>query len=179
MTLSIFLILLNLSLFGQSYFTEIQSRWSDRFDQWELSGMYFEEPFTISIDLTWPLQNNWEEWRISGLDLDGYIRSKWRGDPSMWEVRFDDRIVTIQLRSGIGNPEWEIREDGDRQVIRPRSAGNGNEWYIPRRRNDWLMYTEYVDDPRVWLIEDYLDEEHSITFRIALVFIALWQSIPK
>ena len=41
------------------------------------------------------------------------------------------------------------------------------------------MYTEYLNDPRDWIIEDSLSNEISIQMKIMMIFIVMYHSTPK
>ncbi len=167
------------SLSSQSYFSEVHTVWDDRFDEWEIIGFEEDDEFVIQLNLIWPLQNNWNEWRIQGGDIEGSIKTKWRGDPSQWEIRAGNELVIIvqQYRGDVNR--WEVRNGDQRYLLSTVWNNDANNWHTPRNKTAWSMKTEFRDDPRDWIIEDYMIDSVPKITRLALIFIALWQSIPK
>ena len=166
--------------FSQVFFTEVHSRWNDRFDEWEVFGSTVDdEEFVVQFDLVWPLQRNWEEWRIGGDLFEGSIRAKWPGDPGQWEMRINGDIIMInQLNRNDGN-RWEIRNGTSRELLQTQWFNNPTQWFFPRHREQWVQYMEREGDPRDWIIEDYLEEITDPGTRLAAIFIIIWQTIPK
>ena len=165
--------------FGQMYFTEVHSRWDDRYNEWEILGMADEEELMIRVSLIWPLKNNWEEWRIDGDSVSGTIKTKWRGDLSQWELRTRNEIIMVSQDDRDDVNRWEIREGTYSEILSTLYYNNSNVWHVPQRRDNWLMSTEFNNDSRDWRVEDYMENKSSVAFRLAMIFIALWQSIPK
>jgi len=167
-------------MIGQGYFVGVSSTWDDRLDEWELEVEDEDaQSAVIYISQLWPLRNNWEEWRIEGELLEGNIKTKWRGDISQWELRTAKSVVLIsQLSRGDLN-RWELREGSQRVTVSTKYYDNPNEWVVKGSKDAWAMWTTNVNDPRDWYIEDYIDGEYSLALRTGLVFISLWQSIPK
>lgn len=165
-------------LTAQIQYTEVHSIWDDRLGEWEVIGIENGEEIVIKIVLKWPLQNHWEEWRIESDHINGTIKTKWRNDLSRWELRDENSIIYMnQVHRGDVN-RWEIREGVKRLYVVTRFYNNANEWILPRSEN-WIMSTEYKNDTRDWLIDDFLEESYSPSFKLAMIFISLWQSIPK
>ena len=163
----------------QFYLTEVHSRWNDRFDEWEILTEDGSSQSVYYLSLSWPLQRNWEEWRLEGEDLQAIIRTKWRGDLSTWEVRSNDEIIVIKQVYRNDPGQWEIRSGDTREIISTQWPGNPSQWHMPRRRGEWVMAMDREFDPRDWIIEDYLENTLSPLVRLSAVFITLWQTIPK
>ena len=176
----IILLFLLYPLHGQIQFTNLNSVWDNRLDEWIITGYDVEEEVVeFQLSLTWPLRNNWDEWRISGDSYTATIRQKWRGNDSHWELRNSSEIVQIR-QTFRGDPsQWDILSGGKRVSLSTLYRNNANDWVIARNQQDWHMYSEYIDDPRDWLIEDYSFDELTDSMRMAMIFISLWQSIPK
>ena len=169
-----------LSMHAQVYLTKVNSVWDDRMTEWEIHGVdTSENEVRYSLSLTWPLKRDWAEWSISGEDFTARIRPKWTGDYSNWELRTNLGIISMRQRFSGDLTQWSISQGNRRIVLKTRYRQNANDWIVERNPDLWYMYTEYVDDPRDWLIEDFAEEELSLSLRMAMVFISLWQSIPK
>ncbi len=169
------------SMSGQFFFTEVHSVWDDRLDEWEILAIdeAENEEVVIRLSMIWPLSQNWNEWRIDSDQINGTMKTKWRDDPSQWELRTDSSVVTIRQVNRYDPGRWEVREGNSRVLLSTRYRGVGNEWIIPRQIDQWYMYAEFPNDVRDWIIEDYLDHRFSAVFRLSLIFIALWQTLPK
>ena len=174
--------LLSSSLYGQ-WLTGIHSQFNDSFVDWTI--------YTADEDVEGELrlryrnfgslgQDDWREWDYQVDDLPGSIRQKWRDRLDEWELRSDNRIVTARTRFPRDFSQWRIT-DGDRVfILRPRSHFGGNEWIVDADDLGYfLIYPEFSNDPRDWIIEDQLEAEVSFQAKMMMLFLALFQSIPK
>lgn len=161
------------------FFTEAHSRWNDRFDEWEILASLNDEEVVIHLDLVWPLQRNWEEWRIKSELFQGSIRTKWRGDISQWEMRINGDIILIRQLNRNDLNRWEISNGSSREILQTQWFNNPNQWHLPRRKGAWIQFMDRENDPRDWIIEDYLEENTDPAIRLAAIFIVIWQTIPK
>jgi len=166
--------------YGQSTFMEIHSTWDDQYGQWEVIVIdSSNEEQVITIDQVWPLNNNFEEWRITSDFFSGRIKTQWTGDLSKWEVQLDGRLLQINQKWRNDVNHWEVRYGNRRTQIETRYRDDANTWVASLKEGDFAVFTEYRDDPRDWIIEDYIVDKLDDEEKLALVFICLFQSIPK
>lgn len=174
------LLIMVVQLSGQSTFFELHGVWDDRYDQWELIAEDHDgEAVVVRIEQLWPLNNNWEEWRIDGDLLRGSIKTKWRGDLTRWEVRVNNTLVEINQKWRNDPNVWEIRQANKRLKIETDYRDDANVWVAHLEEGDFALFTEYRDDPRDWLIDDYVTVSLTDEAKLAMVFISLIQSLPK
>lgn len=166
--------------FGQSEFLGLSAQWDDRLDAWEV--LYYDpegEENAIELSQVWPLRTDWESWRLQGDDITGDISTQWRGDLTRWNIKIGEERLEIRQRWRNAPNQWEIVSDRGRSLLRTQLTNNANVWICSLEEGDFAMYTMYDGDPRDWVIEDYIIDSLSDTEKLAMIFIALFQSIPK
>jgi len=175
-------ITLSLMLFTSSLqaqvLTGISAKWSDAFNEWT----FFTDTEDEEGDLTmrWQMRNDWSEWDYRIGESSGSIRMKWKDDPTQWEVRGDGEIVTIRMKWNNDISQWTLSDGTNRFTFKTRWANNLNEWILKNEdKGIFEIYTEYENDPRDWLIVDEMDEEISLPMKLGMIFIAVFNSVPK
>ena len=161
---------------GQEYLIELHSTWDYGADQWEIIGIDGDEEVIIELSMRWPLRSSIDEWVIRGGEVDGTIKTKWWGDRTQWELRWREQIVSIRLVQLGFSEQWEIRHGLKKLYLSNYEPNNPNQWITSNNPN-WRMRSEYINDFRDWFIDDYLDDEFDTSVKIALIFIALINSI--
>lgn len=168
------------ALHGQSIFRELYSTWDDRLDQWEVVIEDLDgADQIIRMEQIWPLNNNWEEWRIDGQAIRGTIKTKWRGDFTRWEMRIGNQLFEINQKWRNDPNEWEVRSGDKRYKIETDYRNDANVWIARMQEGVFALFTSYRGDPRDWVVEDYVQESLTDEEKLAMVFISLFQSIPK
>ncbi len=173
----------------------ISTRWSDSFVEWELfafsqdttqpeetdSEAPDEEPVG-EIKLRWlNLRDDWSEWDYNIGDERGTIKLKWKNDPTHWELRsYDGAVVTMRTAWSNDLTEWRVTDNTLSLTLRSRWTNQFDEWVVQDpSRGTFYLYTLRSGDPRDWAIEDDLDSSVSRQMKLALVFIAIFQSTPR
>lgn len=156
----------------------IATRWSDSFGEWVVFAE--EEEESGELRLRWIGLDNWTEWEYRLGESTGQIKLKWNEDPNEWEIRGDNRIISARTLFNGDFREWRIT-DNDRQLTFSSRYGNSSDhWAL--RESDYgyfSIYTAWEGDPRDWVVEDELDPAIDLPMKMALVFIAIYQSILK
>ena len=155
---------------AQSIFLGIRSVYDNDLTEWEIFLVNErEEEETAFLSLQWPLRYNWEEWDYEMPDHGGRIKTKWRGNNELVEIR-------TRWRNDVN--EWVISHRGRQVVVKTQYHNDANTWIAEDDEGSFAVFTEYFDDPRDWIIEDDLWEASDLQ-KLGIVFIALYQSIPK
>ena len=164
-------------LFGQ-YLTGIATKWSDSFSEWYIyTDVEGEEG---ELKQRWALRNDWTEWEYRQGEHFGRIKLKWRNNFNEWEIRGGNEVVTARTLWNDNFREWRISGNGTQLSLNSRYGNTFDEWEI--RKSDhglFEMYTNWEGDPRDWNVVDELDERIGFTMKMAMIFIALYQSVPK
>lgn len=174
-------IVLLLAQEEQPVIVGIHTLWDDNFKEWEI---YFVEGDSDDLNqgelrMKWPLRNSWDEWTFYIGDLYGEIRTKWQGDFSQWEIRCDGDIVTVRQKWRNDPNEWVIRNGTTEITLTTEYRNNANSWIAGDDAEGLVFYTEYLNDPRDWIVEDYLLPEVNVSFKLGILFPAIFQAIPK
>lgn len=187
MRISIILFLfvaLQLSVSAQQWLTGIETAWSDSFVEWQIytdnEDSSEEITPTGEMELRWKNQDNWTEWTF---DIDGFrgqILQASRNQPNQWEVRTDQGVLTIRSRWVNDLTEWKITDNNISLIFKSKWRNNFNEWILTDKKYGYFSIKMAWDgDPRQWDIYDELDEEITLSMKMAMVFIATFYSTPK
>ena len=159
--------------------TAIATNWSDDFRDWTIYTD--EEDVEGSLTMRWQQQMDWTEWDYRLGEESGTIKLKWKNDPSQWEIRGGGEIITARMVWNNDIHEWRISDGTTRLTLKALYNNNLNDWEIKESKENgtFQLYMEWQNDPREWTIADELNEGLSIHFKIAIAFVALFQTIPK
>lgn len=173
--------ILNISLSAQIQFTQASSFWDDRLDEWVIKYYSLETDREEQLDLRrkWPLQDNWDEWVFSFENKRGEINSSWKGRDDSWVLRLDGEQLYFRQRWQGDANEWQINTDKRSYIFRTEYRNSADSWLLQDRKDRFLVYLAYRNDPRDWIIEDVYPEETPLNARLAMIFICLYNSIPK
>ena len=160
------------------------TRWSDSFREWEIQTT--DDWKTGTLELRWNLpqipgtQENWTEWDFRLGDTTAEIRLKWNDDPNLWEIRCLGVTVTARTMWSNDFRQWRL-SDGKHRFNWQSRYGNIRDEWIVREEDSGLfsVYTYWEGDPRDWVVRDELDQDVSFAMRVAMIFIAIFNSIPK
>lgn len=159
------------------FITGIATEWSDDFIEWNI---FTEEDEEGEINMKWQLQRNWTDWKYDLGEIHGSIRLKWPNNPNQWEISGNDDLVTARTLWNGDLTQWRITNNSKTITLKSRWTNNFNEWRIKGDQyGSFEMTTQWDDDPREWIVEDYLDEEISTSMKIAILFIVTYHSSPK
>lgn len=156
----------------------IATRWSDSFGEWIVFAEEEEEPGELRM--RWVGLDNWTEWEYRLGESTGQIQLKWNEDPNEWEIRGDNRIITARTLYRGDPMEWRITDNTNQLTLNNRYGNTSDHWTIRDSDHGYFsVYTAWEGDPRDWIIEDELGPAIDLPMKMALVFIAIYHSIPK
>lgn len=154
----------------------IATQWNDSFAEWEVFTSE-EEPDGI-LTLRWTTRKDWTQWNFTIGEHFGTIRQKWEGDRSQWDVRSGTEIISMRTIWNGDFRQWRISGSGGQYDFVCRYGNTWDEWQLKNGEDFFLVYTHWEGDPREWIIEDGVGEAYSIAEKMAMVFIAVFNSSP-
>lgn len=158
--------------------TGFSAHWSDSFAAWDFYADSTEE--TGALRQKWEMNNDWTEWEYSLGSAYGTIKQKYKGDPSFWEARGDNYVITARTVYPNDFREWQVTDNSHTYTLSPRWGNNAEEWLIRERKSgDFSIYTSVEGDPRDWTVEDNLDESVPFPMKMLMAFLAVYNSTPK
>lgn len=166
------------SMNAQTELFGISSEWDDSFKEWII---YTDDEDTEGeLSKRWLSKNDWTEWDYEIGDESGKIKKKWPNDNSFWELRGNGEIVTMRTKWRGDITEWRISDGNETLTLRSKYKTHLEEWEVKEKKfGKFEMFTTYQFDVRDWDIIDELDEEISMSIKIAMVFIVMYHTIPK
>jgi hypothetical protein len=177
----------------------IESKWSDSYVEWDLYTLVPQdttragtkqhdpeaEPEEVrngELKLRWlTLKEDWTDWEYQVGEERGNIKSKWKDDPSQWELRaFTGNIVTMRTAWSKDLTEWRVTDNSITLVLKTRYTNQLDDWSLrDSAHGTFRIYTQYRQDPRDWIIDDQLDASITPSMKMALVFLAVYHGSPK
>lgn len=159
------------------YLESVHTLYSDSFREWTIYDLDENEGY---IKQQWILRDNWTEWEYELGDISGQIKLKWQDNPNEWEVRGDGEVISVKTLWRNDFTEWRLDDGTHRITFRSLYTNNANIWTIREKTfGPFSLETEWNNDPRDWIIYDELDADISPHMKMAMVFIAIFQSSPK
>ena len=158
--------------------TGFNARYNDAFVEWEVFADSIEA--AGSLTMTWQKPDDWTQWSYRLDDKTGTIKTKWQKDISQWETRGENKTVSAQMMWSNDPREWRITNNQFSLELKCRLNGNFNEWVIDdSKRGTFRVFTKYENDPRDWIIEDELTPSVSLPMKMTILFLVLFNSVPK
>lgn len=157
------------------------SEWDDALHDFEVT---FETPYEDDygeIEATWAHLQDWSQWDYTVGDHSGSIWQKWPDRDDEWELRSDGNTTTIRNRWRNDNSEVIINFNDEIKVIWiAKSFNSGNNWQLFKSEyGEFEFYTEYIDDPRDWIIYDNTSMDLPFDIKMACCFIAMYRSTKQ
>lgn len=161
--------------FGQNI-ERVGTIWGDEFTEW----FFLSDSLEGEIKMRWQMNDDWTEWDYHlDHEIHGSIEMKWRDDPTLWEVRGEDEIITCRIAWPNDFTEWRISNGDQTVTLRSKYTNQLDEWEVKSLEfGNFFMYTTFEGDTREWAIEDYT-ENLSFEMKMAITFIAILHSIPR
>ena len=158
--------------------TGLSARFNDAFMDWEVYSE--DEDEKGNITMTWQNPDDWSQWTYRFGEKSGVIKTKWNKDFSFWEIRGDNKIITAQMIFNGDSRQWRITDNVISLELKCRWGNQLTEWLVDDSQNGRLyMYQDIQNDPRDWNIEDELDEAVSFPMKLTVVFLTMFNSVPK
>ena len=172
----LFFFLAVASLNGQELYA-INAAWSDSFIEWSFVTVDEEEGY---LAVRWPNRENWSEWVFDFNGYSGTLRMKWDNNPNIWELRYGGEVVNIKTKWRSDFSEWRISDGISQLTFASRYTNTISEWrLLEKNYGNFILKTEWENDPRNWNIYDELDKSIPIGMKLAMTFIAIINSIPR
>lgn len=158
--------------------TGVSTRFNNAFVDWDVYVDSNVEKGNISM--TWQQPDRWSDWNYRIGEKSGTLKTKWADDFSLWELRGDNKIITAQPVFS-GEPcAWRITDNNFSLELTCRNNTDWNEWSVEdTKRGTFFIYTDVANDPRDWIIDDNLTTDVPFSMRMMLVFLAVFNSVPK
>lgn len=158
--------------------TGLSTKWDDSFSEWLIYTD--DENLTGELVMRWPLQNDWSEWDYRLGEYSGSIRVKWKGDPNLWELRGGNELITIRSVFKDDFRQWEVKSSRLSIDIKSKWGNIFEEWVARKESYGQLeMFTAWEGDLRDWVVEDQLNTDISLHFKLAMSFIPVLYAVPK
>lgn len=167
---------------AQYYLTGIGTKWSDSFVEWEIffADESDDSEYRGELKMKWPQQEDWTEWSYDWADQWGEIRLVWKNDPSRWQISGGGENVTARRMWKEDDREWRVTDNSISLTFKTKWGNNRTQWLVRETTyGTFRILMNYGDDPREWIIYDNFDERVSPTLRMALVFLAIYNSSPR
>lgn len=156
----------------------VGTKWNDTFREWDIHTG--DEWRTGELRLRWSLREDWTEWDFRLGDTTAEIRLKWTDDPNLWEVKCLGVTVTARTTWNNDFRQWKLSDGTHKFNWQSRYGNVRDEWILREDDHGFFSLQAYWEgDPREWVVTDDLDEDVSYAMRVALIFVALFNSIPK
>ncbi len=176
--LFLFLFFIFQNLTGQTL-TGFSARYNDAFVDWDIYVDSLDES-AGNLTMTWQRPDDWTQWSYRLGDHSGNIKTKWQKDFTQWEARGDNKTISAQMVWSNDPREWRVTNNTFSLELKCRFGNNWNEWIVDDSKRGYLrVSTRYENDPRDWIIEDELDPSVSLTMKMTLVYLVLYNSVPK
>ena len=159
--------------------TGISSKWSDDFREWAIYTDIDDED--NALEMTFQSPKDYTDWGLEIRETSGLMKLKWKDDPSQWELRMDNKIVSATRIFKDDPTGWRISDGTTSIDFKTRNGNDWNEWIgEDERYGVFYVYTAIEGDPRDWIIKDLMvDPIVNLPLRTAMMFIAVINSIPK
>ena len=157
----------------------LHSKWDDAFFEWELQTDM--EDVQGELTMRWPMQRDFTQWDFNLDELHGQISLKFPSGLQQWEVRIGNELALVQQQWQNDFTRWRITDNDVTVHFNTKYGNTPFEWKMreAERYGKFLVYTEYDQDPRDWVIIDELSNEISLPIKLGMAFIAMYQVIPK
>lgn len=156
----------------------LETKWLDSFREWTFETD--SSDIKGSISATWALSDDWTDWQFEFGEYSGTMKLKFPPDQNLWEFRSGNEVLTARTMWSNDLSEWRF-SDGERIIqFKLKRDAPPFFWFSEGDRHGFIdIYTEYEQDPSAWLVEDQLHDDISLLYRMAMIFIAIYQSSPK
>lgn len=161
------------------YLAAIATEWDDSFVSWQI---YLDEEDSEpgTLNLKWPLRQDWTEWEYNIGSLYGNIQQQWKNDPGRWLIDGNGERITARQLFKNDSRSWRITDNSISLTVRSKWGNNFNEWEIKESTyGSFKIFMDFEGDPRDWIIIDDLSEEISLPMKMAIVFVVMYSSTPR
>jgi hypothetical protein len=169
------LILFAFSTVSAQFMTEITTKRPNNFTEWEIYTEKEEDFPTGELRWQYNMQGDFSDWEYDVERNNGSIRLKWKNDPTQWEFRGDGTLIHARIIYPNDFTEWRITDN-----VMSTYRNDLSEWRVEDEQyGKFLIRVKYQNDARTWEIFDELSKEIPFTMKMAMVFTAVYHSVPK
>ncbi len=174
-----FLFISFLSLHAQNHtLYAVVSKWDDAFQEWEIQTL--DEEVDGSLNMRWAFKNDLTEWDFTIGEEHGSIRLKFPTGVQQWEVRVGNEVALIKQLWMNDLSQWRVTNDDISLTFKTKWGSNPFEWELrDTKKGGFKIYSQYEHDPRDWVIIDELNEEVTLSMKVGMMFVAIFQAMPK
>ncbi len=155
------------------YLESFHAEYDDVLHSWDL----YTNDREGSLEMTWVNRQDLSEWNYDFGDNSGIIRTIWPNSFDKWELKsYEGNNIQFSIKWRGDKTEWMVTDGDIRLTYRTVNGGDLNAWEVLEKKKvgSFVAYTEFDDDPRDWLVEDYLSEDLPIEFSIVFSFIPIF-----
>jgi hypothetical protein len=155
----------------------MSSKWNDSYVSWNIHD---DDSDNIgSLELNSAIPKDWSSWQYSIYDISGIVRQSVKGNPNRWDIRGENKIITISTSWNNHFDDWLITDNSISLKLRRESNSNGYIWTIEDRKlGNFSFQTINQRFPTDWEILDEFDEKISASMKIAILFAAIYTDCP-
>lgn len=156
--------------------TTIATQWSDSYKEWIIYTD--DEDITGVLQLRWPARDDWTSWTYQVGDHYGTIHLKWQNDPSQWELRGENEIITARTIWRNDFSAWNCYDGNTKIKWKSTYKTPMDEWLTDTTTDSLYLsiYTAWEGDSREWIIEAAPESTLSFPYKMMLAFIAIYHS---
>ena len=156
----------------------ILSKWDDAFQEWEIQTL--DEEVEGSLNMRWAFRNDLSEWNFNIGEEHGTIKLKFRTGVQQWEVRVGNDVALVKQLWMNDLSQWRVSNDDIRLTFKTKWGNNPFEWQLrDNSKGSFKIYSQYENDPRDWVIIDELNDEVTLSMKVGMMFLAVYQAMPK
>ncbi len=157
--------------------TGLVTQFSNSFREWTVFTS--DDDIRGELRMRWIMQNDWTVWDMSYGDVNATIEQRSDEDPGFWVIRCNGKIVNAKTIWRGDFTRWKLN-DGDHQLNwRAKYANQRDEWELDEKDLQFLMFMQWREDPREWVVVDELPEDISDAMKVAMIFLTLHFSAPR
>ena len=159
----------------------MSARFNDALVEWDIyTGESDDRGEKGNLTMTWQNPDDWSQWTYRVGEKTGTIKTKWNRDISQWEIRGDNKIITAQMIWSGDPRQWRITDNTMTLELKSKWANQNSEWFVDDdQRGQLFISMNFQNDPRDWNIEDELNQSVSFPMKMAIIFLTMFNSVPK
>jgi len=177
--IQLIIIILTLPVAGFSQkINFLETSWQDSFNEWTIHTE--GDSIEGKLFLTWELSNDWTVWQMDLGAFNASLKLKYTNNPELWEFRSGNEIITAKTVWSNDYSEWRFTDGKSIIKLKSKYMGMPVIWFSEGEEHGYIdIFMEDEEDPNFWIIEDELDDNISLLYKSALIFISIYHSTPK
>ncbi len=153
------------------------SQWNNSYTSWNIHDE--DEDNIGTLELNGLQSNDWSFWQYTLNGASGFIRPTVTGNSNRWDLRGENKIITISTTWNNHFDDWLITENNISLKLRKETNSNGFLWIIEDKKlGNFSMQTRNSRFPTDWNMLDELDEKITVSMKIAILFAVIFTDCP-